>query len=229
MHWKRPHEGELMSILVGTHARIGTKPGTPFQHIREVIASGDADYDAHSPIRQKLCSSQLQCQKGMTPRAAVQCLSCPRLVNFIPEDESVVVRCLWTDRDLVENLMTLSTDLVTITSTTPLLEAEQSAREAGVDHLLVVEDGRLIGIVNRDDMQQEEFGLNTIADRVNLCPWTVAPETNLAQAAQLMLDKDLGILPVIANREVLGVITRGDLRRAGALQEAEVASRARAA
>ncbi len=207
-----------MSILVGTHARIGVKPGTKFQYIREVIASANISFDVRSTVREKLCASRLSCQKGMAPRSTVQCLSCPRLVNFIPKDDSVVVRCLWTDRDHVHELMTLASEFVTITSSTTLLEAEQLAREHKIRHLLVVEDGRLIGIVSLSELGHEEFGLNTIGDRVNLCPWTIGPETSLVQAAQLMIERNLGIIPVVANREVLGVVSRGDLQRAGAIE-----------
>jgi CBS domain-containing protein len=207
-----------MSILVGTHARIGVKPGAPFEYIREVVASANANFDARASVREKLCASKLSCQKGMSPQSTVQCLNCPRLVNFIPKDESVLVRCLWTDSDQVDELMTLASELVTITSSTTLLEAEQIAREHKISHLLVVEEGRLIGIVNQADLEEEEFGLNTICDRVNLCPWTIGPETTLVQAAQLMVERNLGIIPVVANREVLGVVSRGDLRRAGAIE-----------
>jgi CBS domain-containing protein len=206
-----------MSILVGTHARIGVKPGAPFQYIREVVATANANFDVRSTVREKLCASQLSCQKGMSPRSTVQCLSCPRLVNFIPKDDSVHVRCLWTDLDHVSELMTLASELVTITTAMTILEAEHVAKAHDIRHLLVVEEGRLIGLVHREDLREEEFGLNTISDRVNLCPWTIGPETTLVQAAQLMVERNLGLIPVIANREVLGVVSRGDLERAGAI------------
>lgn len=206
-----------MSILVGTHARIGVKPGAPFQYIREVVATANTNFDVRSSVREKLCASQLSCQKGMSPRSTVQCLSCPRLVNFIPKDDSVQVRCLWTDTDHVSELMTLASELVTIPTSMTILEAEHVAKAHDIRHLLVVEDGRLIGLVHRSDLAEEEFGLNTISDRVNLCPWTIGPETTLVQAAQLMVERNLGLIPVIANREVLGVVSRGDLQRAGAI------------
>ncbi len=204
-----------MSIQVGTHARIGVKQGAAFQYIREVEALGEDDYSQQATVRNKLCSVRLQCQKGMTPRSAVQCLQCPRLVNFVPNDNSVLIRCLWTDTDQVEAMMTLESELVTISPSASLADAEALAKSHNLDHLLVVEEERLIGIVSRGDLGYEEFGINTISDRVNLCPWTIGPTTTLAQAAQLMEDRQIRILPVVANRNVLGVVTRGDLRRAG--------------
>lgn len=204
-----------MSIQVGTHARIGAKPGAPFEYIREVVAVGDANYTVHSTVREKLCSSHLQCQKGTTLRSAARCLNCPRLVNFVPKSDAVIVRCLWTDADHVESLMTMESELVTISPTASLAEARQRASQKDVHHLLVVEEGLLIGLIHRDEMADEEFGVNTISARVNLCPWTIGPETTLAQAARLMHDRNITILPVVENRAVLGVVTRGDLRRAG--------------
>ena len=204
-----------MSIQVGTHARIGAKSSVPFENIREVIAIGDPDYTVHSSLRERLCSAHLQCQKGTTLRSAARCLHCPRLVNFVPKQDAVVVRCLWTDSDHVESLMTVESALIGIRPTATLLEASDLAERHNIRHLLVVEEGRLVGLLGPDDMKAEKLVVQTVSDLANLCPWVVGPKTTLAQAAQIMADKQVTILPVVENREVLGVVTLGDLRRAG--------------
>jgi CBS domain-containing protein len=40
---------------------------------------------------------------------------------------------------------------------------------------------------------------------------TVAPETALADASQLMREKKIGCLPVVENRILVGILTEGDL------------------
>jgi acetoin utilization protein AcuB len=204
-----------MSIVVSTHARISVEAETPFQNIRQIVAKGGSGYTAKSSAREKLCGSYLQCQKGMKNQSAVHCLQCPRLVNFRPQANSVLVRCLWTDDDPVEDLMTLESELVTVSPSTRVSEADNTARENAIRHLLVVEAGKLVGVLCRCDLIEEAAHDETVAERANHCPWTIGPDATLGQAARLMRDRQVGMLPVIARRELLGVVTRGDLRRAG--------------
>lgn len=64
-------------------------------------------------------------------------------------------------------------------------------------------------------------------------PRVCAPDTNLAAAAELMLDGDCGILPVVADGKLVGVVTDRDMfialatrnKRASELTVGEVATR----
>jgi CBS domain-containing protein len=55
--------------------------------------------------------------------------------------------------------------------------------------------------------------LNTIRakDVMNTEVITIAPETPLANASQVMREKKIGCLPVIENRLLVGIFTEGDL------------------
>ena len=50
-----------------------------------------------------------------------------------------------------------------------------------------------------------------VAELMTPHPVTCAPETNLAEAAALMLDADCGILPVVWDGKLFGVVTDRDL------------------
>lgn len=50
-----------------------------------------------------------------------------------------------------------------------------------------------------------------VRDIMTSAPVTCAPDTNLAAAAQLMLDADCGLLPVIDQGKLVGVVTDRDL------------------
>ena len=50
-----------------------------------------------------------------------------------------------------------------------------------------------------------------VKDIMTSGPRTCSPETNLAAAAALMLDGDCGILPVVADGKLLGVVTDRDM------------------
>lgn len=46
----------------------------------------------------------------------------------------------------------MSTDLVTVTASTPLHEAAQLLAERKIEHLPVLEDGQLIGVISTSDI-----------------------------------------------------------------------------
>ena len=50
-----------------------------------------------------------------------------------------------------------------------------------------------------------------VKDIITAEPTTCSPATNLAAAAALMLDADCGILPVVENGKLVGVITVDDV------------------
>jgi len=212
-----------MPITVRTHARITIDSDVSFQNIREVrvktpVVMSDA------PVKEKLCASFVRCQTGGPERAASQCLQCPRLVNFVPEAASVHIRCLWTEADRVGALMTCETALVTVSSDTLVSTAKTVALENALRHLLVVDDGSLCGVLSISDLDSDLTGHDRVAERVNPCPWVIGPTASLGQAAALMQSREIGVLPVVVKRQLVGVLTRGDLRCAGVAEALLVAA-----
>lgn len=104
-----------------------------------------------------------------------------------------------------------------------LIHAKRIRRLPVLDH-----DGRLIGIVSERDLLRaspspattlsvwemnellEELPLRDVMTRNVL---TVAPSTPLQEAAQLMVDRKIGGLPVVDADRVVGVITETDIFR----------------
>lgn len=60
-------------------------------------------------------------------------------------------------------------------------------------------------------MAPEKEGDVKIKDIMTAQPTTCAPDTNLAAAAELMLEADCGILPVIEGGKLAGVVTDRDM------------------
>jgi signal-transduction protein with cAMP-binding, CBS, and nucleotidyltransferase domain len=58
-----------------------------------------------------------------------------------------------------------------------------------------------------------------ISARMTHTVFAIEPTASLDDAAEAMARAHVGCLPVVAGDAVLGVITRGDLRRAGAPEE----------
>ena len=102
--------------------------------------------------------------------------------------------------------------------------------ERGVSRVPIMDGATLVGIVSETDVATAFRGVkhrsaqnhedNNVERmialdimRVNVT--TVTPETDIKEAARIMLDKDVGALPVLDDRRrLVGIITRRDIVRA---------------
>ena len=90
-------------------------------------------------------------------------------------------------------------------------------------HRLPVEqDGRIVGIVARSDLEAK-LGWDRMAwrrldrrveDAMTPNPYTVAPGDPLDKAVDLMLHHKIGGIPVVENQRIVGIITETDVFRA---------------
>ena len=128
----------------------------------------------------------------------------------------------------IQDIMTIS--CITAPPQMPVLEARQMMLEKRIRHLLVTEGTRLVGIVTDRDIR-----LNLPSPATSLSVWeinyllarmtlanvmsksvvTISPAQDAREAAQLMLDRKIGALPVVGNgQQLVGIITETDLLRA---------------
>ena len=122
------------------------------------------------------------------------------------------------EREPVRDFMTNARALVSVAPGTPAAVADEAARRAGVRHLAVLDRGALAGVLCRCDLVgvaperpvEEQMTGEVLAVRAG------AP---LGDAVAAMGALGIGFLPVLADPWLVGVITRGDLRRAGAPEE----------
>ncbi len=114
---------------------------------------------------------------------------------------------------VVRNWMTRGP--VAVSPDCPVDTALQRMRQTEIRHLLVIEAGRLVGIVsNRDwrriDPRALADGGQPIAHIMSEDPVTVAPETPVTVAARVLLERRIGCLPVRDGQTIIGVFTRSD-------------------
>jgi acetoin utilization protein AcuB len=138
----------------------------------------------------------------------------------------------------VEALMT--TELVTVAPETPILEARRLMLERRIRHLLVCDregvDAKLLGIVTDRDIR-----LNLASPATSLSVWelnyllarltvggvmrtaliTIGPIRDSREAARIMIQHQIGALPVLDGGRLVGIVTETDILRAYA--EGEVA------
>lgn len=112
-----------------------------------------------------------------------------------------------TARDL------MTTPVRAVPAQLPVDEAERVMVRYGHGGLVVVEDGRVIGVVSRRDCEKaRRHGLahapvKGVMDRAIV----VAADTPLDEVQGLLIEKDAGRLPVVEGGRLVGIITRSDL------------------
>jgi CBS domain-containing protein len=188
----------------------------PFEGLRVVTArlgrpaSGDP-----------LASAEIYCQKGGPRKSGLDCRECSRLAHYRlgPAAGEITIFCTWRSDERVDALMTRATALVEVEPETTLDAADELARASGVRHLPVFSHGALVGMLCRCDLAEPWPEGARVVSRM-ACPVVdVPPTASLGEALETMNRQRVGCLAVTGGSGLLGLITRGDLRRAGAPEE----------
>jgi acetoin utilization protein AcuB len=122
---------------------------------------------------------------------------------------------------------------IVISPKTPITEALKMMRDHSIRRLPVIDSaGRLIGIVSDKDLLHAEpspatslsiweitylLGRITVEQVMTRNVLTVGPTTPLEDAAQIMVDRKIGGLPVVDADQVVGVVTETDIFRVFAI------------
>lgn len=125
---------------------------------------------------------------------------------------------------LVSDIMTPNP--LTVTPRNAIRTAVNLMREGGCRRLPVVDRGRLVGIITDRDLRRaanspfvvrEQWYDNFILDHIEVgsCmtpnPLTIEPSASIAEAARLMRNHKIGGLPVMADGQLVGIITETNL------------------
>jgi CBS domain-containing protein len=121
----------------------------------------------------------------------------------------------WSGQALASAHALRAADVISVAPDTPCCEADERARELGVRHLFVTNGGRLVGVLCRCDLYPEPDPHDPVAARMSSNVYALPPTATLGEAAAAMSALEVGCLPVVRDDVPVGVITRGDLRRAG--------------
>lgn len=125
--------------------------------------------------------------------------------------------------------MWMTTDVVTVTPETPILEAQELMKKHTVRRLPVVNKrGKLLGIVTKSDILEASpsdattlsiWELNYLLARTTVEQImvkaedliTVSPNDPIERAALLMRKHKVGGLPVVSGNHLVGIITESDI------------------
>ena len=123
----------------------------------------------------------------------------------------------------------MSVSPVMIVPNTSVHEAQALMHQRKIRHLPVLQDGRLVGMLSDRDIRlalpspatsltvweiRHLLDKLTVGEVMTYFVMTTAPDCPVTEAVGRMLGHKIGALPVVADRQVVGILTRTDVLRA---------------
>ncbi|MBO4302436.1 CBS domain-containing protein [Methanosarcinaceae archaeon] len=117
----------------------------------------------------------------------------------------------------------MSTTPISIHPTDRLVHARRLMIENNIGRLPVIEGGKVVGVISEKDVaiafqefkdsvpdkyQDARLKEIVISDIMKTNPITAAPDTPLSEIADIVINKDVGIIPIIDNGSLVGIVTR---------------------
>ncbi len=200
----------------GETADVRMTPLGPFGGISEVRARVPGFPEAE----ERLVCARLRCQKGGPEITGNDCLMCSRFRGWQdgPTPLEITIHCAWSHLAPVWARMTRLPALVTIPLGKSCGVADELARSSNVHHLVITAAGCLVGVVCRCDLRSHSSNEpvdSLLAQKV----FAIRSNATLGEAVAALAELGIGCLPVVEDGALVGVITRGDLKRAGAPAE----------
>ena len=104
----------------------------------------------------------------------------------------------------------MSQRVVSIAPTTEIGVAREKLRADEIDHLVVLDEKRVVGVVAGKDLR--EAGVDRpVSDVMSRNVATIEPEATIRRAAGIMRGRAIGCLPVVDHDHVVGIVTTSDL------------------
>lgn len=110
----------------------------------------------------------------------------------------------------------MARDVETLTEHSTMAEARARIERGPHGSYPIVDDaGRCVGIVAREDLLTRVHGPTTTLEEVSSSDVvTVRPDDTVLDALKLILDEEVGHLPVVDDEKLVGLVTRTDVLRA---------------
>ena len=120
----------------------------------------------------------------------------------------------------------MARDVLSVAPEDTLGEAAQKMVDRGVGSAVVLDFGRLIGILTERDLMRATAGRThsseaRVREWMTASPVTATEETSVEEAARTMLDQGFRHLPVIADGRPIGIVSIRDVAEWGADRQTE--------
>ena len=184
--------------------------------VREAVGTVVCPTAVFDGGRVLLEATRVSCRQSGAVQSAARCITCDRFVNYCPSSDRshVTIRCRWNAEDRVESLMRKADSLLVVPRDSTLDEVIPLAHSYDQRHVLVVEDGMLVGIVDVGDADFEDRP-GTVSQVMSRRMWVTFPDSTLSDARRIMLDNGCEALPVIDDTRLCGVLLWDDIIEVG--------------
>ena len=108
----------------------------------------------------------------------------------------------------------MSKHAVSIAPETTIRSARETLRRDGIEHLIIAEKKRVVGVVARQDLARANDEDGPITSVMTRNVVTIEPGATLRRAAGVMRGRAIGCLPVVDHGELVGIVTTSDLLEA---------------
>lgn len=104
----------------------------------------------------------------------------------------------------------MSKNVVSVPEDTGVAVARERLRSEEIDHLVVVDGKRIVGVVSGKDILRAGDD-QLVSDVMSRDVVIVGPEATLRRAAGIMRGRAVGCLPVVSDGRLVGIVTTSDL------------------
>ena len=108
----------------------------------------------------------------------------------------------------------MTSPVKTLAPTTTIEEAGRRMYRYGHSGYPVVEDGKLVGLITRRDLDKaNHHGLGHAPVKAYMTTkiYTIEPDTSLEEIQELVIQHNIGRLPVVEDGKIVGIVTRSNI------------------
>jgi tRNA nucleotidyltransferase (CCA-adding enzyme) len=108
----------------------------------------------------------------------------------------------------------MSSPVRTVTPDMPLRDLAQSLHEWGHTGAPVVDDGKLVGVISRRDVERaEREGRGSLSVKSCMAQnvYSIGPDELLTEALEQMMTHNIGRVPVLDGQRIIGILSREDV------------------
>jgi CBS domain-containing protein len=120
----------------------------------------------------------------------------------------------------------MATEVITLGRNDTLQLARDIMTLGRIRHFPIVEEGEVVGVISQRDLfhaslgsvmkygekaEREFLGTVAVKEEMKDPPITVSPDASIKEAARMMVEKQIGCLPVVEEGELVGLVTETDI------------------
>ena len=138
--------------------------------------------------------------------------------GLLRRPRETVLLMIHTDRTVVPHAVS-EQSLATLEPSATVVEAARMMAYLRIGALMVVEDGRLVGIFSERDAltrvvaKEKDPATTLVSEVMTPDPITIAPETTVQRALDIMAEKGFRHLPVVEEDRIVAIVSIRDLYR----------------